>query len=279
MKHTLPVDFYGATYRNFDLALYQSIRQQTYGQDIGQNGWLTVEELRQFLEWLQVRPGMALLDIGSGSGGPALFIAQNYRATVVGVEINRQAVLRANKRARSLHLEAVARFAQVDAHQPLPFEEHTFHAILCIDAIRALHHRLDLFREWWRVLKKGGRMLFTEQIVTGLISSEEFLLRSFIGYFVVAPPAMNEHMIREAGFELLHQADVTENLILISRRWHAARSRQRRALQQIEGRAFFEGVQQFLAAAHRLASERRLSRYVFLAQKSREKANDSQDSM
>ena len=50
-------------------------------------------------------------------------------------------------------------------------------------------------------------------------------------------------------------------------RAHAARQRQRDALLQIEGEERFEALQRFLAAVHKLTRERRLSRFVFVAEK------------
>jgi len=65
----------------------------------------------------------------------------------------------------------------------------------------------------------------------------------------------------------VQQEDVTDNAVLISGRWYKARERQRDALLQIEGETRFEGLQQFFAAVHRLTSERRLSRIVYLIEK------------
>jgi hypothetical protein len=50
-------------------------------------------------------------------------------------------------------------------------------------------------------------------------------------------------------------------------RWLAARGTRRSALVSLEGEEGFEGVQRFLDAAHTLSSERRLSRFVYLASK------------
>jgi hypothetical protein len=51
----------------------------------------------------------------------------------------------------------------------------------------------------------------------------------------------------------------------IAGRWHDARTRFSDAFIADEGEPTFEGVQGFLASCHLLASERRLSRYAYLA--------------
>jgi hypothetical protein len=43
------VDLYGASYRNFASALYEAIRREAFGEDIGQTGWLTAEEQDLFI--------------------------------------------------------------------------------------------------------------------------------------------------------------------------------------------------------------------------------------
>src|SRR5439155_18693758 len=109
-------------------------------------------------------------------------------------------------------------------------------------------------------------ILFTDaMIVSGIISHKEIAMRSSIGFYLFLPPAENERLIREAGFELLSVADLTDSTALISRRWRDARDRRREDLVRIEGEAKFSGLQRFLACTHTLSSERRLSRCGYLA--------------
>jgi hypothetical protein len=114
---------------------------------------------------------------------------------------------------------------------------------------------------------EGGRILFTDPItVTGLLSNEEIAIRS-PGYFLFAPPGEDVRLIEQAGLQLERQEDVTENMATISQRWHDARMGAREELLALEGEQTYNGVQRFFAVSHQLASERRLSRYAFLARK------------
>jgi hypothetical protein len=111
-------------------------------------------------------------------------------------------------------------------------------------------------------------VLFTDgMILTGIASHEELATRSSIGFYLFVPPGENERLLEEAGFELVSVHDVTENAALVSRRWHAARAAHRDALLAREGAENFEGLQRFLDSVHTLASERRMSRYCYLARK------------
>jgi SAM-dependent methyltransferase len=134
--------------------------------------------------------------------------------------------------------------------------------------LRSIPDRCSLLKEWYRVLKPGGRILFTDaMIISGIITNAEIATRSSIGFYLFFPWGENERLIRNAGFELLSVADLTESTALISRPWHDARARRREDLVRIEGEATFRGLQSFLACTRTLSSERRLSRCGYLARK------------
>jgi SAM-dependent methyltransferase len=261
-------NFYNLTYGNFANPVLAEIRQETFGEDIGQNSWLTADEYRQFISWLELDSASKVLDIASGSGGPALFLARTVGCNVTGLEINPSSAAAAKEWAQSLGLDALVHFQHGNANNPLPFEDQSFTAVICIDSINHLPGRLQVLKEWYRVLRPGGRILFTDPIiVTGIISNEEIAIRSSIGYFLFTPSGEDERLIQEAGFALVGKLDVTENNAVVPQLWYDARARRRDELIKLEGEAEFEKTQRFLSVVHTLASEHRLSRFAFLAQK------------
>ena len=178
------VNFYDATYGEFSRDLYADIRRETFGEDIGQNGWLTAGEQDRFIELLELGSQSRLLDIACGSGGPTLRIAERTGATVRGVDIHADGVAEANRLAKERGLTDRAKFDVVDARGGLPFPDASFDAVMCIDAINHLPDRPAVLAEWARVLKSGGRLLFTDPIiVTGALTNEEMSIRSSIGFF------------------------------------------------------------------------------------------------
>jgi ubiquinone/menaquinone biosynthesis C-methylase UbiE len=152
--------------------------------------------------------------------------------------------------------------------QRLPFEDETFDALMCTDSMNHFRDRLGHLKEWQRVLKSGKRALFTDPVVmTGPVSNEELAARSNIGFFLFVPLEVTTNLIKEAGFQLLRCEDVTKNIELTSGSWHTSRQKHREDLIKIEGEERYEGLQKFLSTVHTLTSERRLSRFVFLAEK------------
>jgi SAM-dependent methyltransferase len=269
MASTLPdpaVDLYDTTYAGFQERVREQIRRETYGEDIVQNSWLTADELREFIGWMELSPSSTVLEVAVGSGGPALFMARTTGAQVVGIDINEHGITAANDMARTQRLDSRVRFECADASRPLPYEDGAFDALICNDAINHLPGRPAVLKEWHRILRPGGRLVYTDPvIVTGLLTKDEIATRSSIGYFLFAPPGENERLIREAGFELVRTEDRTGAVAQASRRWHDSRAAHREDLLRIEGEETFEGLQRFVAIVHTLSSERRLSRYAFLA--------------
>ena len=260
--------FYSA-YANFEESVLSQVREETYGEDIGQFSWLTADEFRRFFQWLDLGPGSDVLDVACGSGGPALFMARATGCHVTGMDINEDGINSANQVAQAQGMSVQARFQQGDAARPLPFGDASFDAITCIDAINHIYNRLDVLREWYRVLRPGGRILFTDAvIVTGMLLRDEVMARSSsMGQFIFTPPGVHEHFIEAGGFEQPTVEDVTSTIAKVTKNWLEARIKHAADLIKMEGQSGFDDLQQMLAAAHTLSSERRLSRFVYVARK------------
>jgi 2-polyprenyl-3-methyl-5-hydroxy-6-metoxy-1,4-benzoquinol methylase len=79
-------DHYSVAYGNFVSGLYAEIRAEAFGEDIGQQSWLSAEEQDRFIAWLDLRPDHRLLDVACGSGGPTLRIAERTGCRVHGID-------------------------------------------------------------------------------------------------------------------------------------------------------------------------------------------------
>ena len=262
------VDLYGTSYRGFASGLYADIRREAFGEDIGQIGWITAEEQDLFIGWLELSNSSRLLDIACGSGRPTLRIAEKTGCRVTGVDLHEEGVARARANATDLGLESRAEFRQGNAAERLAFEDMSFDAVMCIDAINHLPDRARVLAEWRRVLKPGGRLIFTDPVVvTGPLTSEEIAIRASIGFFVFVPAGTDETLLQHAGLSVERVEDRTPNMARNAAGWRAARLKRESDLRAIEGDDAFDGQQRFLEVAARLAGERRLSRLAILGRR------------
>jgi ubiquinone/menaquinone biosynthesis C-methylase UbiE len=262
------VDLYNSSYGNYELPVYREIRTETYGKDFGQTSWVTTEESAEIPLLLELGPNSRVLEIGSGSGGYALHLAEGIGCRIVGVDVNKEGIRNARELTRSRNLTDKAIFELSDPSQRFSFDDETFDAAFSNDVFCHIPGRPRLLRELFRVLKPSGRLIFSDALVVGgPISSEEVATRTSIGFYELFPQGENEKLIQQAGLQLLQSVDTTENAAGIAKRRYDARARRTVALLAVEGEANFTGLQRFLLCVHTLTSERRLLRFLYLARK------------
>src|SRR5262249_43337968 len=99
------VELYGTAYGNFATEALEQVRRETYGEDLGQSSWVTSQEYRRFFALLGLAPADHVLDVGCGSGGPALFLARERGCRVTGVDVNEAGIQAGLTLARQAGLE------------------------------------------------------------------------------------------------------------------------------------------------------------------------------
>jgi SAM-dependent methyltransferase len=262
------LDLYNAAYSRYEADVYRDARIETYGQDLGQTSWMTAEESAEIPRTLRLTKTSHVLDVGCGSGRYALQVAETTGCRILGVDINEAGIRTAGQLAAARSVSGRAQFQICDVSKPLHFGDAQFDAIFSNDVLCHVPGRRALLRELFRVLRTGGRLLFSDALVIGgLISHQEIATRSSVGYYLFSPPGENERMITEAGFRLLSAADSTKNAALIAQRWHDARERRRAALVALESEASFDGLQRFFSCVSTLSNEHRLLRFLYVAEK------------
>ena len=261
-------NFYGPQYARFGSALSAELRREVYGEDIGQQGWRTAAEQAEIADLLIPGPDSRVLDVACGAGGPSLALVERTGCRLVGLDVEAAGISYAERQASARGLADRATFTVLDCGGPLPFADGAFDAVLCIDAISHLPNRGRTLSEWARLLRRGGRLLFTDSaVLTGAVSKSELDLRGEIGFLLIVPPGFNEAAVETAGLALLHREDRTAATAETAARWHAARHRRAAVLEREEGADWFGQRQRFLTLMAELAESRRLSRFLYMAEK------------
>lgn len=116
------------------------------------------EKLDKFAELMQLRPGMKILDVGCGWGGPLVYLCHKYGVHGHGITISPKAIPIAEARAEKY--QADAKF-EVIHWQNLP-EAEAYDAILTDEVIVHFNNLNSFFAKCHKVLKPGSRMVHKE---------------------------------------------------------------------------------------------------------------------
>lgn len=112
---------------------------------------------RELAEGLGLTAGDSVLDVGSGLGGPARFLAATYGCHVTGIELTPLYVEAADRLSRRTGLADRTRFVQGDALE-MPFEPESFDHAWTQHVAMNIADKKALYESIHRVLKPGGRL-------------------------------------------------------------------------------------------------------------------------
>jgi ubiquinone/menaquinone biosynthesis C-methylase UbiE len=151
---------------------------------------------------LGLKPGMHVLDVGSGIGGPARFFAETHGCRVTGIDLTEEFVRVAAELTRRCGLEDLASFRQGSALD-LPFDTGTFDAASLIHVGMNIEHKAKLFENVRRVLKPGA--LFGVYEVMHAADGElpyPMPWAQTIETSFVEPPETYRRLLKDAGFRI-----------------------------------------------------------------------------
>jgi tocopherol O-methyltransferase len=100
-----------------------------------------------------------IIDIGCGIGGSSLYLAEKFKAEVVGITLSPVQANRAQERAAAAGLKDRATF-QVANALDIPYEDNTFDMVWSLESGEHMPDKTKFLQECYRVLKPGGQLIF-----------------------------------------------------------------------------------------------------------------------
>lgn len=139
----------------FDRALHRA-RLTAYppGEFVGQESFMRATEIRSLAVRAGIAPGVSVLDLCCGVGGPGRFITSELGCAYLGVDSSTSAIALARERSAGLS----CRFA-VSSVPPIP--PGPFDVVLLLETLLAFADKELLLLAISECLSSGGRLAFT----------------------------------------------------------------------------------------------------------------------
>ncbi len=181
-------------------ALYESdYARLLLGDSFHPGGLELTERLGNLLD---LRPGQRVLDVASGTGSSAVFLAERFGCKVVGLDYSTELVAQARRRAREAGLGHLVRFDHGDSER-LPFPDGTFDALICECSFCTFPDKRSAAHEFARVLRPGGRVGLSDITLSGALPPElTGLLAQIICIADALPLDRYEALLEHAGFQI-----------------------------------------------------------------------------
>jgi len=119
-----------------------------------------------------IAPGMAVLDVCAGLGGPARFLAHRFGARVTGVDLTHSRCAAGARLTALVRLGPLVRHVRGDA-QVLPFRSRSFDAVVSQEGLLHVPDKAAVLAECARVLRPGARLAFSDWIARPRLEDNE----------------------------------------------------------------------------------------------------------
>ena len=163
------------------------------------------EATQELAAQMELRPGLHLLDVGGGIGGPVRYFAAEYGCRVTGVDLTEEFVVVSRSLTRRTKLDHAVEFVHGSA-LALPFGTANFDRAYTIHAGMNIADKEGLFREVRRVLKPDG--LFA---IFDLMRTAEGPMRYPVPWALTDETSFVSHVndyrntLAATGFDVIHE--------------------------------------------------------------------------
>lgn len=181
-----------------------------------------LEATRELADLLTVAATDHVLDIGSGIGGPARYMAERFGARVSGIDLTAAFCEAARHLTQAVGLADRVSFEQGNA-LAMPFADASFDGAYSINVSMNIADKAGLYAEICRVLRPGGWLVLSE-LAQGPGGAPDYpapwALTAESSF--LATPAATRAGLEAAGFTLSDMRETTEQALAFGQRSRAA---------------------------------------------------------
>ena len=174
-------------------------------------GWQATAELASLCD---LTSDSTVLDLGSGLGGPARYLATAFDCSVEGIDLSADFVDAARYLTERVGLTDRVSFQQGDASQ-IPFLANYFDLVWTQHVSMNIEDRASLYREVARVLRRGGRFAIFDPVATP-VGPPDFPVpwsRTPSTSFLITAEEMREFLLADGSFEIVSWSDKTADAL------------------------------------------------------------------
>ncbi len=152
----------------------------------------------------EIKEGETVLDLGSGAGFDCFLAAKKVGQTgkVIGVDMTEEMIERAKGNAKKQGYDNVE-FKLGDIEK-LPVEDNSIDVVISNCVVNLAPDKSKVFKEVYRVLKKGGRMYISDIVLLNDLTQEQKENEDLIAGCVGGALLKDDYLkiIKDAGFEV-----------------------------------------------------------------------------
>lgn len=157
-----------------------------------------------------IRRGHHVLDVCSGMGGPARWIAERYGCRVTGLDFTESRVEAAKRLTRRVRLDHLVDFVCGDA-TAMPLPDSRYDVLIGQESWLHIPDKAALVRQCARVVKPAGTIAFTDVVLRSqLTRGEEERLAAQMHAPNVASPDRYEELLATNGCRVELRDDLSE---------------------------------------------------------------------